>query len=86
LGQCKEFVGEEFCYVEKWLRDNSPTNIPEEEALPDYTLGAQKGTTEEKLCLGNQTSMALETSTVSAIASSSQAEPPPYTFEHGPNL
>lgn len=65
------------------MKGNYPTDSPEEEALPDYSPGAQKGTIEEKVQAMEQTNMVLRTAPVEPIASSSKADPPPYTFEDG---
>lgn len=83
LGLPKELIEEEFFFIEKWLKENYPTDVPEEEALPDYTPGAQKGTIEEKVQAMEQTNMLMRAAPVEPVASSSKADPPPYTFEDG---
>ena len=83
LGLPKELIEEEFFFIEKWLKDNYPTDSLEEEALPGYSPGAQKGAIEEKVQAMEQTNMILRTAPVEPIASSSKADPPPYTFEDG---
>ena len=83
LGLSKDVIEEEFFFIEKWLKKNYPTESPESEALPGYTPGARKGTIEEKVQSLEQTNVVLRTAPVEPIATSSKAEPPPYTFEDG---
>jgi hypothetical protein len=89
LGLPKDLIVEEFFFIEKWLKDNYPPDVPEEEIeavadeLPGYTPGARKGTIEEKVQALEQTTLVMRETPVEPTASSSKAEPPAYTFESG---
>lgn len=83
LGLPQNLIEEEFFFIQKWLKENYPMETPEEEALPDYTPGAQKGTIEEKVQALQQTDLVMRTAPIEPIATSSKADPPPYTFEDG---
>jgi len=96
LGLPKEVIEEEFFFISDWLKENSLEQVEEDaedaedvadveaiedEELPDYAPGEQRNPIEEKVQVLDE--MARNVATDEPVATSSKAEPPPYTFEEG---
>lgn len=83
----ESLIDEEFFFIGGWIEENFPIEaeiIEEEEALPDYTPGEKKEDFPEKIQSLEPTGKMMAINVpIESVATSSKAEPPPYTFEDG---
>jgi hypothetical protein len=95
LGLPKEVIEEEFFFISDWLKEHFLEQVEEDEELPenflkqveeddeppDYTPGERRKPVDEKVQDLDETTRNL--AIAEPVATSSKAEPPPYTFEEG---
>jgi len=75
----KELVHTEIFFIRNWLIKNQPSEVEPGIALPGYAPGTQRETIHEKATdVEVPFNLAVE-----SVATSSKADPPPYSFEDG---